>query len=43
VVGLPERTALLRDSDGAWRHEGGAPPVVFLNGARTNGLGALHR
>jgi cyanophycinase len=43
VVGLPERTALLRDSDGTWRHEGKAPPVVFLNGARTAGLGALQR
>src|SRR5665213_3522878 len=27
VVGLPERTALLRDPDGTWRHEGAAPPV----------------
>jgi cyanophycinase len=43
VVGLPERTALLRDSDGTWRHEGAAPPVVFLNGARTTGLEALQR
>jgi cyanophycinase len=43
VVGLPERTALLRDGDGTWRHEGKAPPVVFLNGARTAGLGALSR
>jgi cyanophycinase len=43
VVGLPERTALLRDGDGTWRHEGSAPPVVFLNGARTSGLDALPR
>ena len=43
VVGLPERTALLRDSDGTWRHEGAAPPVVFLDGARTAGLDALQR
>jgi cyanophycinase len=43
VVGLPERTALLRESDGTWRHEGNAPPVVFLNGVRTVGLGALQR
>jgi cyanophycinase len=43
VVGLPERTALLRDGDGTWRHEGSAPPVVFLNGARTAGLDALPR
>jgi cyanophycinase len=41
VIGLPERTALLRDHDGTWRHEGAAPPVVFLNGARTDGLEAL--
>jgi cyanophycinase len=41
VVGLPERTALLRDSKGVWRHEGAAPPVVFLNGERTEGLDAL--
>jgi cyanophycinase len=43
VVGLPERTALVRDSDGTWRHEGAASPVVFLDGARTTGLGALQR
>jgi len=43
VVGLPDRTALLRDSDGTWRHVGSAPPVVFLNGARTVGLDALPR
>jgi len=43
VVGLPERTALVRDSDGTWRHEGAAPPVVFLDGVRTTGLGALQR
>ncbi|MGA2302677.1 MAG: Type 1 glutamine amidotransferase-like domain-containing protein [Acidimicrobiales bacterium] len=43
VVGLPDRTALIRDSDGTWRHEGSAPPVVFLNGARTAGLDALPR
>jgi len=43
VVGLPERTALVRDGDGAWHHEGSAPPVVFLDGARTAGLGALRR
>jgi cyanophycinase len=43
VIGLPERTALLRDTDGTWRHEGAAPPVVFLDGARTTGLDALQR
>jgi cyanophycinase len=41
VIGLPERTALLRDPDGSWRYEGSAPPVVFLNGERTKGLDAL--
>jgi cyanophycinase len=43
VVGLPDRTALLRHPDGTWRHEGGAPPVVFLDGQRTEGLAALQR
>jgi cyanophycinase len=43
VVGLPERTALLRDGEGNWRYEGAAPPVVFLNGERTAGLDALRR
>jgi cyanophycinase len=41
VVGIPERSALIRHTDGAWRSEGAAAPVVFLNGARTEGLGAL--
>jgi cyanophycinase len=43
VVGIPDRTALLRSSDGIWTYEGTAPPVVFLDGARTEGLGALQR
>jgi hypothetical protein len=43
VVGLPERTALLRDGAGEWSYEGAAPPVVFVNGERTEGLGALQR
>src|SRR5271168_4465919 len=30
VVGIPERSALIRDTDGAWRAEGAAAPVVFL-------------
>jgi cyanophycinase len=41
VVGLPERTALLRDGDGSWRYEGATAPVVFLNGVATEGLAAL--
>jgi cyanophycinase len=43
VVGIPDRTALLRAGNGTWSYEGVAPPVVFLNGARTDGLGALER
>jgi len=43
VVGIPERTALLRDGDGRWRFEGAAPPVVFLDGERTEGLTVLGR
>ena len=43
VVGIPERTALLRDGDGNWSYAGTAPPVVFLDGDRTEGLGALRR
>jgi cyanophycinase len=41
VVALPARTALLRAPDGSWRCEGEGTPVVFLGGARTDGLGAL--
>jgi cyanophycinase len=43
VVGLPERTALLHDGSGQWSYAGVAPPVVFLNGQRTEGLDALTR
>jgi cyanophycinase len=46
VVGLPERTALLFRSgsgSGGWSYEGAAPPVIFLNGERTEGLDALKR
>src|ERR1019366_9563779 len=43
VVGIPERTVLLRASDGSWSYEGASEPVVFLNGERTEGLGALQR
>jgi cyanophycinase len=41
VVGIPERSALIRDAGGAWTHEGASAPVVFLNGRRTEGLEAL--
>jgi len=43
VVALPDRTALIRDGSGAWSAEGVGSPVVFLNGERTDGLGALTR
>jgi cyanophycinase len=43
VVGIPDRTALLRDGTGTWSYEGAQAPVVFLNGDRTNGLDALRR
>jgi cyanophycinase len=33
VVGLPERTAIVRGTDGAWRAAGAGEPVVYLNGA----------
>lgn len=41
VVALPRRTALIRESDGSWRSEGGEDPVVFVGGVATEGLGAL--
>jgi cyanophycinase len=43
VVGIPDRTALVRDGDGRWSYEGAAAPVVFLDGDRTEGLTALQR
>jgi len=43
VVGIPDRTALLRAGDGTWTYEGAGTPVVFLNGERTEGLGSLQR
>lgn len=33
LVGVPRRSALLRDPDGAWRAEGVGPVRVFLGGA----------
>jgi cyanophycinase len=42
VVGVPERTALLREPDGTWRAAGAQPVAVFLDGAPTEaGLAAL--
>ena len=41
VVGLPERTALIRDGDGTWRSEGAGTPVVFVERrGRPRALGA---
>lgn len=42
VAGVPERTALIRDSGGRWSSAGAGEVAVFLNGARAeSGLGAL--
>jgi cyanophycinase len=42
VVGLPERTALIRDPGGSWRSAGVAAPTVFVDGAVAEaGLAAL--
>jgi cyanophycinase len=42
VVGVPERTALLREPDGTWRVAGAQPVAVFLDGAAADaGLAAL--
>ena len=42
VVGIPERTALIRDPDGTWRSAGEQPVAVFLDGApAADGLAAL--
>ena len=42
VVGIPERTALIRDPDGSWRSAGAGSVAVFLDGASASqGLGAL--
>ncbi len=44
VVGVPERTALIREPDGTWRASGAQPVAVFLDGARAEaGLAALPR
>ena len=42
VVGVPERTALVRDPDGTWRSVGTRPVSVYLDGApAADGLAAL--
>ena len=42
VVGIPERTALIRDPDGTWRSAGAQPVTVYLDGAQAaDGLAAL--
>ena len=41
VVGLPARTALIRDGGGRGAPRVPATPVVFVGGAQTEGLGAL--
>ena len=41
VVGIPERTALLRAPACDWSYEGERPPVVFVDGELTEGLTAL--
>lgn len=44
VVGIPERTALIREPEGAWRSSGAMPVAVYLDGARAEGgLRALPR
>lgn len=37
VVGIPERTALIRDPDGGWRSSGQGQVAVFVDGARASG------
>jgi cyanophycinase len=42
VAGIPERTALVRDTTGRWRSEGVGRVAVYLNGTRADaGLDAL--
>lgn len=42
VVGIPERTALVRDPDGSWRQAGEGEVQVFVDGERAD-FGALPR
>ena len=42
IVGIPERTALIRDAAGSWRSAGEGQPTVFVNGqVATRGLAEL--
>ncbi|MDA8309856.1 MAG: Type 1 glutamine amidotransferase-like domain-containing protein [Actinomycetota bacterium] len=42
VVGIPDRTAVIREPDGAWRSAGQGVPRVFVDGRRApEGLDAL--
>jgi len=44
VVGIPERTALIRDPDGSWRSAGEEPVAVFRDGTPApDGLAVLPR
>ena len=42
IAGIPERTALIRDTDGSWRSVGDKPVAVYLDGVEA-GLEALPR
>jgi cyanophycinase len=42
IAGIPERTALIRETDGSWRSEGEKPVVVYVDGVEA-GLEALPR
>jgi cyanophycinase len=42
IAGIPERTALIRESDGSWRSAGEKPVTVYLDGMEA-GLEALPR
>jgi cyanophycinase len=42
VLGIPQRTAVVMDAEGSWRHYGAAAPAVFVDGGpAAAGLEAL--